>query len=146
MAANALSEGHSVDPPDKDASGNWLPPASGWAGVLEFTESDLRQRYEDLAPKGQVDLVVIGCPQASIEEIRRASAVRSYAEVGQKSPTIGCGCSLAERIQVPAMTGIIELLEAAGVVILQDTCPEVAPYNRRHYNHLLTNSSKQNTT
>ena len=27
-------------------------------------------------------------------------------------------------------------------MILQDTCPEVTPYNRNHYNHLMTNSLK----
>ena len=82
------AEGHSADPPlDKDQDGQWQPPDQGWAGVLEFSEADLLQRYADLAPQGQVDLIVIGCPQASIEEIRRtASAVRSYAEMGQKIP------------------------------------------------------------
>ena len=33
-------------------------------------------------------------------------------------------------------------MKLAGVVILQDTCPEVTPYNRQHFNHLLTNSLK----
>jgi predicted aconitase with swiveling domain len=33
-------------------------------------------------------------------------------------------------------------LEEAGALILKDTCPEVTPYNRNHYNHILTNSLK----
>jgi predicted aconitase with swiveling domain len=33
-------------------------------------------------------------------------------------------------------------LEEAGALILKDTCPEVTPYNRTRYNHLLTNSLK----
>ena len=139
------AEGHSADPPlAKDADGNWLEPESGWAGVLEFTEQDLAQRYQDLAPQGQVDLVVIGCPQASIEEIRRtASAVRSYAEMGAKIPNNRLWLfTSGENYQLAADDGSIDLLEAAGVVILQDTCPEVTPYNRQHYNHLLTNSLK----
>ena len=139
------AEGHSADPPlAKDADGNWLEPESGWAGVLEFTEQDLAQRYQDLAPQGQVDLVVIGCPQASIEEIRRtASAVRSYAEMGAKIPNNRLWLfTSGENYQLAADDGSIDLLEDAGVVILQDTCPEVTPYNRQHYNHLLTNSLK----
>ena len=139
------AEGHSADPPlAKDADGNWLEPESGWAGVLEFTEQDLAQRYQDLAPQGQVDLVVIGCPQASIEEIRRtASAVRSYAEMGEKIPNNRLWLfTSGENYQLAADDGSIDLLEDAGVVILQDTCPEVTPYNRQHYNHLLTNSLK----
>ena len=139
------AEGHSAAPPlAKDADGNWLEPESGWAGVLEFTEQDLAQRYQDLAPQGQVDLVVIGCPQASIEEIRRtASAVRSYAEMGAKIPNNRLWLfTSGENYQLAADDGSIDLLEDAGVVILQDTCPEVTPYNRQHYNHLLTNSLK----
>ena len=139
------AEGHSAAPPlAKDADGNWLEPEPGWAGVLEFTEQDLAQRYQDLAPQGQVDLVVIGCPQASIEEIRRtASAVRSYAEMGAKIPNNRLWLfTSGENYQLAADDGSIDLLEDAGVVILQDTCPEVTPYNRQHYNHLLTNSLK----
>ena len=139
------AEGLSADPPlSKDSDGQWAPPADGWQGKLVFTASDLASRYEDLAPKGQVDLIVIGCPQASLEEIRiTASAVRSYAEMGLKIPdqrlwvfTSGTNYDLA------LADGSIEVLEQAGAVLLQDTCPEVTPYNRTKYNHLLTNSLK----
>ena len=33
-------------------------------------------------------------------------------------------------------------MEEAGALVLRDTCPEVTPYNRSRYNHLLTNSLK----
>jgi predicted aconitase/predicted aconitase with swiveling domain len=127
------AEGHTVAPP---LSGNEEP--------LVFTEGDLSSRYEDLAPKGQVDLIVIGCPQASLEEIRiTASAVRSRCEMGMRIPdnrlwvfTSGHNFDLAEA------DGSIAILEEAGAVILRDTCPEVTPYNRNKYNHLMTNSLK----
>ena len=139
------AEGLSADPPlPKDAQGQWDAPVDGWQGELVFTEADLQSRYADLAPQGQVDLIVIGCPQASLEEIRiTASAVRSYAEMGLKMPdqrlwvfTSGANHDLA------LADGSIEVLEQAGAVILRDTCPEVTPYNRSKYNHLLTNSLK----
>ena len=139
------AEGHTVAPPlEADEEGGYLPPAGGWQGELTFTEADLRQRYDELAPKGKVDLVVIGCPQASLEELRiTAAAVRSYMEMGQRIPdqrlwvfTSGENYALAE------MDGTIELLEEAGALLLKDTCPEVTPYNRDKYNHLLTNSLK----
>ena len=38
--------------------------------------------------------------------------------------------------------GSVDLLEEAGALVLKDTCPEVTPYNRSRYNHLLTNSMK----
>jgi predicted aconitase with swiveling domain len=101
-------------------------------------------RYAELAPRGQVDLVVIGCPQASIEEIRRtASAVRSHAEMGVKIPDNRLWLfTSGENYQLAVDDGSVDLLEDAGVVLLKDTCPEVTPYNRNKYNHLLTNSLK----
>ena len=50
------------------------PPEYQPEGSLVFTESDLMGRYTDLAPTGQVDLVVIGCPQASVGEVRTTAA------------------------------------------------------------------------
>ena len=120
------------------------PPEYQPEGILVFSEHDLNQRYSDLAPTGQVDLVVIGCPQASVGEIRTtAAAVRTRMELGQKIPnqrlwvfTSGHNHELLEQ------EGTLALLEEAGALILKDTCPEVTPYNRTRYNHLLTNSLK----
>ena len=120
------------------------PPEYQPEGSLVFTESDLMGRYTDLAPTGQVDLVVIGCPQASVGEVRTtAAAVRTRMELGLKIPeqrlwvfTSGHNHDLLEQ------EGTLAVLEEAGAVILKDTCPEVTPYNRTRYNHLLTNSLK----
>ena len=38
--------------------------------------------------------------------------------------------------------GSLAMLEESGAVVLKDTCPEVTPYNRERFNHLLTNSMK----
>jgi predicted aconitase with swiveling domain len=127
------------------ADGHTPPaPSSNYEGELTFTESDLAGRYAELAPNGEVDLIVVGCPQASLGEIRStAAAVRTHMELGKKIPnqrlwvfTSGHSHELAEA------DGSIELLEEAGALVLKDTCPEVTPYNRSKYNHLLTNSLK----
>ncbi|MAT48840.1 MAG: hypothetical protein CMA27_03310 [Euryarchaeota archaeon] len=118
---------------------NWKPQ-----GELLFTNDDLIDRYEELSPNGQVDLVVIGCPQASIGEVRTtAAAVRNRMELGERIPdqrlwvfTSGYNHELLEQ------EGTLDVLEEAGALILKDTCPEVTPYNREKYNHLLTNSLK----
>ena len=117
---------------------------SGDEPILVFTESELAQRYEELAPKGQVDLVVIGCPQASLEEIRiTASAVRSHCEMGVLIPENRLWVFTSSyNYDLAAADGSIGILEEAGAVILQDTCPEVTPYNRTKFNHLMTNSLK----
>ena len=93
------AEGHTVAPPLQHANDGSSAPEGGWQGELTFTEADLQQRYEALAPKGQVDLVVIGCPQASLEELRiTASALRFTWRWAAEFPTIDCGCSPAARI------------------------------------------------
>ena len=117
---------------------------TGTEETLVFTEQDLATRYDELAPKGQVDLIVIGCPQASLEEIRiTAAAVRSYSEMGQLIPDERLWVFTSRHnYELAEADGSIGILEEAGAVILQDTCPEVTPYNRNHYNHLMTNSLK----
>ena len=120
------------------------PELTGKEKHLKFTEADLKGRYEDLAPKGQIDLVVIGCPQASLEEIRITSSyVRGYGELGLKIPDNRLWVfTSSHNYQLADADGSIGILEEAGAVILQDTCPEVTPYNRNKYNHLMTNSLK----
>lgn len=138
------ADGHSQDPPLSRTDDGWSPPELGWKGVLTFTEEDLAKRYQELAPTGQVDLVVIGCPQASLEEIRTtASAVRSHMEMGKRIPDHRLWVfTSGENYELARADGSLDLLEDAGALILKDTCPEVTPYNRTKYNHLLTNSLK----
>ena len=120
------------------------PPEYEPQGRLVFNEDALDERYTELAPTGQVDLVVIGCPQASVGEVRTtAAAVRNRMELGQRIPdqrlwvfTSGHNHVLLEQ------EGTLDVLEEAGALILKDTCPEVTPDNRTRYNHLLTNSLK----
>ncbi len=138
------AEGHTVDPPLEFTDGQWAAPEGGWQGILRFTQEELSTRYQDLAPQGQVDLVVIGCPQASLEEIRlTASAVRSHMEMGAVIPDQRLWVFTSqENYDLAIADGSIALLEEGGAVVLKDTCPEVTPYNREKYNHLLTNSLK----
>jgi len=138
------AQGHTIEPPLQMVDGVYEPPLNGWQGVLHFTEGDLQERYDELAPKFQVDLVVIGCPQASLEEMRMtAAAVRTHMEFGRKIPNHRLWVfTSSQNYHLAADDGTLELLEEAGALVLKDTCPEVTPYNRQLYRHLLTNSMK----
>ena len=118
---------------------NWIPQ-----GELVFTNEELMGRYEDLAPTGQVDLVVIGCPQASVGEVRTtAAAVRNRMELGERIPNQRLWVfTSSHNHKLLEQEGTLDVLEEAGALILKDTCPEVTPYNRIKYNHILTNSLK----
>tara|TARA_Y100001933_G_scaffold167663_1_gene165963 strand:- start:295 stop:2040 length:1746 start_codon:yes stop_codon:yes gene_type:complete len=129
--------------------GHTTPPEQAldsiqWEGVLTFTKADLKKRYDDLSPQGQVDLVVIGCPQASLEEMQStASALRTHMSEGNTVPNQRLWVFTSQENHAQALDdGTISTLEEAGALVLVDTCPEVTPYNREKYNHLLTNSMK----
>ena len=130
-------EGHTT-PPDQALD------SIRWEGVLTFTQADLKKRYDDLSPQGQVDLVVIGCPQASLEEMQStASALRTHMSEGNTVPNQRLWVFTSQENHAQALDdGTISTLEEAGALVLVDTCPEVTPYNREKYNHLLTNSMK----
>ena len=120
------------------------PSVDSYEGEITFREEDLRGRYQELAPKGKVDLVVIGCPQASVGEAREtAAAVRAKMELGEEIRNHRLWLFMsAENYELISLDGTLDLLEEAGALILKDTCPEVTPYNRSKYNHILTNSLK----
>ena len=101
-------------------------------------------RYNELSPKGEVDLVVIGCPQASVGEVRAtASEVRTHMELGERIPNHRLWVfTSSHNYKTLEIDGTVGLLEDAGALVLKDTCPEVTPYNRLKYNHLITNSLK----
>ena len=128
------ADGHTVD----------APPVEDYQGELTFTEEDLAERYRELAPRGQIDLVVIGCPQASVGEARTAAAaVRARMELGEAIPDQRLWVFMSgHNHDLISVDGTLDVLEEAGALVLRDTCPEVTPYNRSRYNHLLTNSLK----
>jgi predicted aconitase with swiveling domain len=88
--------------------------------------------------------VVIGCPQASVGEARATAAVaRTRMELGEAIPDQRLWVFMSgHNHDLISADGTLDLLEEAGALVLRDTCPEVTPYNRVRYNHLLTNSLK----
>ena len=120
------------------------PIVDSYEGELSFTEADLLERYRELAPRGRVDLVVIGCPQASVGEARAtAAAVRARMELGEAIQDQRLWVFMSSHnYDLIEADGTLDVLEEAGALVLRDTCPEVTPYNRSRYNHLLTNSLK----
>lgn len=120
------------------------PESNNYQGEIVFDKSELSDRYLELSPKGIVDLVVIGCPQASVGEARAtAAASRARMELGEQINNKRLWLFTSRyNYDILESDGTVGILEEAGALILKDTCPEVTPYNRNHYNHILTNSLK----
>ncbi len=94
------------------------PPVTIAAGMAEA-----RTIYEEFctAPDGAFDLVHLGCPHASMEEMK------AYAELlrGRKAaPGVELWVTTSRAVrQQCEEAGIVRTLEAAGAKIISDTCP-----------------------
>ena len=107
-----------------------------------------RLRVESLAPAyavmdanpevSTIDLVTIGCPHASLSEIQAvAQAVR-----GQKLATqlwVTTGRSIRQHAEV---AGWVHDIEAAGGLVVADTCAVVAPIKQLGIKSMATNAGK----
>jgi predicted aconitase with swiveling domain len=112
-----------------------------------FDADTLAERYEDLYPRTAVSLITIGCPQASVGELRDVALLLQGKRVrydpageGETPPlwvfTSSANKAIAEKI------GIADVIRGSGALLLENTCPEVVPYDQRWVKHILTNSMK----
>ncbi|MFN2279767.1 MAG: aconitase X [Candidatus Promineifilaceae bacterium] len=114
---------------------------------LRFDDRDLSRRYEELRPKTAVSLITIGCPQASVGELRavahflRGNKVRSAPASGDETPPLWVFTSAANKA-IAEKTGLAGIIRESGALLLENTCPEVVPYDKRWVRHILTNSMK----
>ena len=115
------------------------PSDTKYQAEINFDYKDLEERYNDLAPKTEVDLVTIGCPQASIEEIERtAGFVKGKQIPGKRLWVFTSSVNFDEANE----KGYVKTIEKAGGMVLRETCPEVVHYNHKKVKHILTNSMK----
>lgn len=123
------------------------PDETAIQGTLTFDQIALQHRYDALRPREPVSLIVIGCPQASLGEMRalaqllKGRTVSSDPDDGSGRPPLWLFTSSAN-LAIAEQTGLADVIRASGALLLQDTCPEVVPYDQRWVKHVLTNSMK----
>ena len=116
-----------------------LPDNSNYQTKITFTEADLDKRYQELGPRKKVDLVTIGCPQASFDEIQRTAEYLTNNVVPDNRLWV---FTSSENFDKAEEKGLVDKIEKAGGLILRETCPEVVHYNHEKVKHILTNSMK----
>ena len=106
---------------------------------MEVTREDIERAYEEISSDlEEVDLIAIGCPHASIDEIlwvyRTLNGRRLKVEmwIFASKPVK----NLAER------TGLAKKLGELNVKIVEDTCPVVAPMAEMGIKKVAVNSGK----
>jgi predicted aconitase len=101
--------------------------------------ADLQPGYTDLNdPAAGLDLVWLGCPHASAEDLARIAA-RIAGEKVCRPLWITTARPLRE---AAARDGTLALLEAAGARVIADACVAIAPIRDLGYQAVATNSAK----
>ncbi|MCX8195231.1 MAG: aconitase X catalytic domain-containing protein [Candidatus Micrarchaeota archaeon] len=108
------------------------------AEEVAFTQRELEETKEKMGVPEQPQLVAIGCPHASIEEIR---------EVAQlvKGKRLACDlwvCTARKNKERADRLGYTAAIEKAGGKIVADTCMVVCPIEDMGYRATATNSGK----
>ncbi len=116
-------------------------PEGEFQDHLVFDEAALAQRYADLRPSSPVSLITIGCPQASVGELRATAELLRGQPLPPDGPPVWVFTS-AHNKAIAEKTGLAEAIRASGALLLENTCPEVVPYDQSWVHHVLTNSMK----
>ncbi|MBK6325335.1 MAG: DUF521 domain-containing protein [Chloroflexi bacterium] len=116
-------------------------PEGDFQDHLVFDETALQQRYADLRPRTPVSLITIGCPQASVGELRATAELLRDQTLPPDGPPVWVFTS-AHNKAIAEKTGLADLIRAGGALLLENTCPEVVPYDQSWVHHVLTNSMK----
>jgi len=124
-----------------------VPESGPIQATLQFDRSELEKRYNDLRPRTAISLIAIGCPQASVGEIKQVAqllkgkSVSSSPDDGSGLPPLWIFTSSANK-GIAEKLGLASIIRDSGGLLLENTCPEVVPYDQRWVKHILTNSMK----
>lgn len=113
---------------------------------LHFGKKERKDTVEQLnkAQGNAVDLVVIGCPHASINEIRFVAELLRGKTI---NPDVDLWITTAlSNRELAARAGYLEIIEKAGGTLVCDTCPILGPtaamVGIKGYRSIATNSAK----
>ncbi len=109
--------------------------------TLTFDAAALQKRYDELRPYQPISLITLGCPQASLGEMRAIAGLLKGQKVAADAPPLWVFTSSANKA-IAEKVGIAQIITEAGALLLENTCPEVVPYDRSWVKHILTNSMK----
>lgn len=145
-ASGAVSMFHAVGvtpeaPTLEEAFGGGQPEK-----VLVFGQAEKEQAEAALnkEPTDHVDWILVGCPNASVQEIREVAEAlegkKVHKDITLWVTTAGAMYAMAERM------GYIKTIEDAGGVVVRETCPFLARSRviapTKGYKTLTTNSAK----
>ena len=117
----------------------------GSSDTFEFTLKELKETEESISKIGpeEIDLVILGCPHASIEQIKEYIEVLSGRRVKDKAEI---WILVSHMIKKYAENiGYAKKIESTGAKLVSDTCPSPMPggfFKSRGYRAFATDSPK----
>jgi len=107
--------------------------------AAEIKITSLDQAQQALSQAGnQIDLVTLGCPHASLDELKEITKI--IGKTNLKKPLwIASSAIVREEART---AGVLEIIENAGAKVLADTCMVVAPLEDMGIKYIVTNSAK----
>jgi len=106
--------------------------------TIEVTQDDLKKTYNDLNSKEKSDIVIFGCPHASLREISMLSD--RLKDKHLKKPIWICTSRMMK--EAADRMGFTDIIEKAGGHIVADTCMVVSPIEKMGYSITGVNSGK----
>jgi len=106
--------------------------------TIEVGDRELREAYEKLNTGSDPDIIILGCPHASLKEIATLACKLEGKRL--RKPLWIC----TSRITKEAATrmGFTELIERAGGEVVADTCAVVSPIEQMGYRTTAVDSGK----
>jgi hypothetical protein len=106
--------------------------------VIEFGEKELKEAYAKLNTGESPDIVILGCPHASLKEI--AELASKLEGKSLKKPVWICTARATK--EAASKMGLVEKIEGAGGKVVADTCTVVSPIERMGFKCTAVNSGK----
>ncbi|MCX8173107.1 MAG: aconitase X catalytic domain-containing protein [Thermoplasmata archaeon] len=134
MAASgavALYHAHGLTPEAKDYSPEGLD-------TISFGEKELTETYQNLNSGEEPDILILGCPHSSLNEIRTVAMLVEGKRL--RKPMWVCTSRAVKELAI--RMGYDEIIRSAGGKIVADTCTVVAPVEEMGFKTIAVNSGK----
>jgi hypothetical protein len=106
--------------------------------TINIGKNEIKETYEKLNEGKKPDIVIFGCPHASLREISEISAYIKDKKL--KKPIWICTSRMMK--EAANRMGFTDIIEKAGGHIVADTCMVVSPIEKMGYNTTGVNSGK----
>ncbi|MGQ9788705.1 MAG: aconitase X [Candidatus Hadarchaeaceae archaeon] len=115
----------------------WMMDADGLEKI-EVGEQEMREAYDKLNTGTEPDIVILGCPHASLKEIAKLACILRGRKL--KKPLWICTSRTTKETAI--QMGLTWPIEAAGGKVVADTCTVVSPIERMGYRTVGVDSGK----